>query len=346
MLSGTGGGGNARAGAGADGFWVPAEGRPHELTFLQWPASLRVYGSRSELAPVQRKIAEIANTVAEFEPVILLADAAEHARARRLLSRDVTLWDVPTEDLWCRDSGPIVAIDGAGRRSLRHIQFNGWGGKQHHPRDGEIALRVAERLGIPRYDAGLVGEGGGVEQDGYGRLMAHESSWVNPNRNPGLTRGEIEARLLAAYGAEEMTWAPGLIGQDITDDHIDALARFTAPGRVLLAMDDPTEPGDPFAASAARTLAALEADGLEVETIPAPRRPRVMSPDFIASYVNYYVCNGGLIASEFGDPETDAIARDALARHHPDREVVMLETDALGWLGGGIHCATHELPVA
>ena len=151
------------------------------------------------------------------------------------------LWDIPTDDLWARDSGPSFVVDGKGGLALTQFNFNGWGGKQTHGNDGKIAARVAERLGLPVFDAGLVGEAGGVETDGHGTLIAHESTWVNPNRNKG-TKAEVEAMLLDTMGAQKMIWAPGIKGADITDYHIDALARFVKPGQVLIQMGEEVDP--------------------------------------------------------------------------------------------------------
>lgn len=326
------------------GFFVPAEEAPHQRTFMQWPVSREVHRDHVFLGMAQQTIADIANAISDFEPVTMLASSGNHALARRLLSDAVELWDVPTEDLWCRDAGPIFVVNGQGKRAVRHIQFNGWGNKQVHAHDGQIAERVAERLGLELLPSGLVGEAGGVEQDGHGRLMAHSSSWVNGNRNPDLTREEIERRLLAAYGAREMIWSDGVWGEDITDYHIDSLARFTGPGRVLINLPDSPDDTDPFHMAALDTHDALVAAGMNVDVIPEPNERRVSAIDFVASYANYYVCNGAVIASQFGDEESDAIARDALRRHYPGREIVMLNTDPLGEMGGGIHCATKEMP--
>ena len=332
------------AGAGGQGFFVPPEEAPHQRTFMQWPVNRRVHPDPVFLERTQKTIAAIANTIAEFEPVTMLAAAADHARARRWLSESVALWDVPTDDLWCRDAGPIFVVDGAGALAVRHIQFNGWGRKQSHKRDARIAGAVADRLGLPLLPSGLFGEAGGVEQDGHGLLMAHESSWVIDNRNPGLTRAEVEARLLAAYGAERMIWSEGVRGMDITDYHIDSLARFTGPGRVLINLPDDPDPQDPFHHAALDTHDTLVAAGLEIDVIPEPEERRVDDVDFVASYANYYACNGGIIAAEFGDDEADSLAVDALSRHYPDREIVTLNVDPLGEMGGGIHCATQQMP--
>ena len=330
--------------ASPNGFHVPPEEAPHERTFMQWPVSRKVYDDAVFLEMTQKTIAEIANTISEFEPVVLLAAREDHARARRLLSASVELWDVPTEDLWCRDAGPLFAINGSGELAVSHIQFNGWGNKQASRKDSLIAETVAERLGLALLPSGLKGEAGGVEQDGHGLLLAHESSWVNDNRNPGLTRDEIGERLLAAYGAQRIIWAEGVWGEDITDYHIDSLARFTGPGRVLINLPDKPRRQDPFHQAALQTHDILLEAGLQVEVIPEPRKRRVRNPDFVASYANYYVCNGAVICAHFGDPETDATAFNALASHYPGREVVSLNVDMLGVLGGGIHCATQQMP--
>ncbi|MEM9715639.1 MAG: agmatine deiminase family protein [Pseudomonadota bacterium] len=336
----------ASGSAAGSGFYVPPEEDPHELTFMQWPVDLRVYGSRRFLRRTQQVIADVANTVSEFEPVIMLM-AAEHVEdARRHLSSDVEIWDIPTDDLWCRDAGPIFAVNGSGDLAVTHIQFNGWGRKQATPNDNQIAARVAARLGVPLMDTGLVGEGGSTEQSGHGTLIAHESSWVNDNRNPGKSRDDIERLLLQAYGARRMVWAPGVWGEDITDYHIDSLARFTGPNRILMNLPDDPDPSDPFHAAALETHDILQAEGFEIEVIAEPVRRRVRSNDFVASYANYYACNGAIIAAEFGDPETDAIAVDALRRHYPGREIVTLNVDPLGELGGGIHCTTQQMPKA
>lgn len=337
------GGGRAFAG---DGFRVPPEEAPHEMTVMQWPVSRQVHDDAGFLDILQQTIADVANAIAAFEPVVLLAAAGHHAAARKRLASDVTLWDIPTEVLWARDSGPIVMRDSRGNRAVRHIRFNGWGNRQVHAADGGIAAAMAERLGMPLLASPLVGEAGGVEQDGHGLIIAHESSWVHDNRNPGKTRDEIGAALIDAYGADRLIWASGLRNEDITDYHIDSLARLTGPGRVLMNLPRDPDPEDPFHRAALETRDILRAAGMEIDIIPEPVRRRVDAVDFVASYANFYVCNGAVIAAEFGDRETDALAEEALRRHFPGREVVTLNADALGEVGGGIHCATHEVPAA
>lgn len=333
----------------AAGFRYPEETDPHERTFMQWPVNRQVYDDAAFLADLQATIADVANMIAEFEPLVMLAAAEHHAVIRKLISGTIELWDIPTDDLWCRDSGPAFVVDGKGGLAVTQFNFNGWGNKQVHGDDGKIAARVAERLGLPVFDAGLVGEAGGVETDGHGTLIAHESTFINPNRNPG-PKAEIERMLLETMGADKMIWAPGIRGADITDYHIDALARFVAPGLVLIQMGDTVDPGDPWSVTAFEThdilAEATDAEGrtLELVVLPEPADIRVDSPDFVSSYVNYYVCNGAVIAAEFGDGATDEEAAARLADLYPGREIVTLNIDAVGEVGGGIHCATHEQP--
>ena len=343
------GGGATRPRAASDRFWVPEESDPHQRTFMQWPVHRQVYRDAVFLEMLQAAIAELTNTIAAFEPVVMLMDQAYAPRARRFLSDAVDIWDVPTDDLWCRDSGPLFVRNAAGALALRHLNFNGWGGKQPHANDAKVARRIAERLDLPLLDNGLVGEAGGVETDGDGTLIAHESSWVNDNRNAG-TRAEIEALLLDAYGADKMIWAPGIRGADITDYHIDALARFIAPGRILMQLPEAVDPADPWSAAAFKThdllASARDARGnvFDITVLPEPTDIRVADAEFVASYVNYYVCNGAVIAAEFGDRYADDNARAMLARHYPEREIVMLSVDPIGEVGGGIHCATQQQP--
>ena len=341
--------GFAAGAAGAAGFHTPEEGAPHERTFLQWPVSRQVYDDADFLADLQGTVADIANAVAAFEPVVMLMGASQKAKARRLLTASVEIWDIPTDDLWCRDSGPSFVVDDKGGLAVTQFNFNGWGNKQVHPNDGKIAERVAMHLGLPVFDAGLVGEAGGVESDGQGTLIAHESSWINRNRNPG-GKAAIEHMLLETLGAAKVIWAPGIVGADITDYHIDALARFARPGVVVIQMGDAVDPADPWSVAAFQTHDVLAATtdatgaGLRLVILPEPMQPRVDSADFVASYVNYYVCNGAVIAAEFGDAEADAKAQAILADLYPGREIVTLNVDRVGEVGGGIHCATHEQP--
>lgn len=334
------------------GFRMPLESDRHARTFMQWPSHAAIYGGRKELEAVRSSIALIAATIARFEPLVMLARPDLLMAVQQTLGAHVEVWPIETEDLWCRDSGPTFVRSADGALAISELNFNGWGNKQPHADDQRIARRVAEKLGLRVFDNGIVGEGGGVETDGAGTLLAHESSWVNPNRNR-RTRAEIEGLLLEALGAERMIWAPGVKGADITDYHIDALARFVKPGQVLIQLPRKKSTSDPWSVSAFETYEILkrakDASGRSLDIVvipePDPEEIRSLSDDFVSSYVNYYVCNGAVIGAEFGDDKADATAKEILQRLYPGRDVVSLAIDPIGEAGGGIHCATQQQPV-
>ncbi len=341
----------AKGSAMAAGFKFPLESDPHVRTFMQWPARKSIYGNQDDLDAVREKIALIANAIAKFEPVVMLARPEQIEDAQTQLNANIALWPIETEDLWARDSGPSFVLNAQGKLAQTEFNFNGWGNKQTHKDDGRIARRVAEKLGLDVFDNGIVGEGGGIEVDGTGTALAHASCWINSNRNSGDLK-QVERLLLDAVGAEKMIWAPGIKGADITDYHIDALARFVKPGQVLIQLPDKIDQNDPWSISAFETYKVLkkatDAQGrkLEIVVIPAPVDIRSQQDDFVSSYVNYYVCNGAVIGAEFGDDKADAKAADILAELYPNRRIVSLNVDAIGEAGGGIHCSTQQQPVS
>jgi agmatine deiminase len=331
-------------------YHMPLESDPHERTFMQWPVSVDVYGDRL-LKRVQSSVAEIAKAISKFEEVVLLVAPEHKAQAFGAVGGGVTIWDIATDDLWCRDSGPTFVRNGAGELAVSQIQFNGWGNKQTHQHDEKIAGLVAQRLGLPFHKTSLVGEQGGLEHDGAGLVLAHASSWVNPNRNFG-SKDEVGQKILDAIGGQKMLWAPGIVGADITDYHIDALARFVGPGKVLIQLPAKIDPDDPWSKSAYETLDVLRAattvDGkaLEIIVLPEPVDIRSAKKDFVASYVNYLVCNGAVICSQFGDKAADGGAKEMMQQLYHGREIVTLNTDPIGESGGGIHCSTQQQPKA
>ena len=333
----------------AAGFYFPIESAPHARTFMQWPSSVEIYGDQKTLREVQSSIADIANAIQKFEPVVLLAGPDQSAAARILLEKNVALWPVPTQDLWCRDAGPSFVINGKGQLAVTELNFNGWGNKQEHRDDSLVAENVVTRMGLSLFNSGVVGEGGGLETDGAGTLLAHASSWVNPNRNAG-THDQIGKLLLDSFGAEKIIWAPGVKGEDITDYHIDALARFVKPGQVVIQLPEQLDENDPWSTAAFETYdilkAATDANGrkLEIVVMPEPVNIRSTDENFVASYVNYYVCNGAVISAHFGDEVTDAKAATILKQLYPNREIIMLNVDPIGQAGGGIHCSTQQQP--
>ncbi len=351
VASMTGSSAFAAQSARAAGFRMPLESEPHLRTFMQWPGMKSIYGEQEDLDAVRKKIVLIANNIAKFEPVVMLARPEQIEDARTQFKTGVELWPMAVQDLWCRDSGPTFVVNAKGELATSELNFNGWGEKQAHADDARIARRVTEKLGLPIFDNAVKGEGGGVETDGAGTLLAHASSWVNRNRNAG-TPEEIASALREALGAGKMIWAPGVAGADITDYHIDALARFVKPGQVLIQLPDKIVDGDPWSAAAFETYEILkkatDAEGrkLDIVVIPDPVSIRSQSADFVSSYVNYYVCNGAVIGAEFGDGKADEQAARILGQLYPGRVIVSINVDAIGEAGGGIHCSTQQQPLA
>ena len=337
---------------GAGGWRMPAEETPHERTWMCWPSSSAVWGN--DLAAVQAAIARIARAIASFEPVTMIVRAEEATAVAALLGDDVDTLEGPVDDLWARDTLPNFLVrrgaSGATELAASHATFNGWGDKQIHAGDARLAAVVAEHLGIELFESGLVGEGGAIEVDGQGTVLAAESCWVNRNRNPGLGRDDVERALLRMLGAERMIWVDGLAGADITDGHIDTLARFANAAIIVIDRPAVDDPDDPWVAVAQRTAELISAtrssagEPYDVVEVVQPSTTRREGDDFLATYMNYYVCNGAVIAPEFGDEAGDAAAREVLASLFPGREIVLLDIDALAAGGGGIHCATQQQP--
>ena len=331
------------------GYFMPLESGPHLRTFMQWPALASIYGGKAKLEQVRKSIALIANTIGRFERVVVLVRPDQIIEAKKQLDAGVEVWPLAVEDLWCRDSGPSFLLNKEGELAVSELNFNGWGNKQVHRDDGAIAKHIADKLKLPVFSNPVIGEGGGVETDGAGTLLAHASSWVNRNRNKG-SQGEIGTALTEALGAEKIIWAPGVAGEDITDYHIDALARFVKPGQVLIQLPDKITDDDPWSAAAFETYDVLkqasDASGrkLEIVVMRDPVDIRSSADDFVSSYVNYYVCNGAVIMPEFGDDKADEEAASIVRQLYLDRKIVSLNIDPIGEAGGGIHCATQQQP--
>ena len=331
---------------------VPAEEVLHIRCWMAWPSSLAIWGSRL-LPKIQADIATVAKTIAKYEPVTMCADGADaDAAAQAACGPTVTvISSIPVNDCWMRDSGPIFRVNDEGGRNAVGLNFNGWGNKQISNKDKFVAQKVAANVGVRLQAATFVSEGGAIECDGDGTLIATESSIINPNRNPGKSKAQLEAAMRSAYGAQKVLWVPGLVGQDITDDHIDATSRFVRPGVVLVQLAPPYR-HDIWAQDALDQYqilsASTDAKGrpLQVVTIEGPDTTRVQSPDFLDSYVNYYPANGAIITAQFGDIVKDAAAKATLESLFPRRVVEQLNVDNLHSGGGGVHCVTQQEPVA
>lgn len=326
----------------------PAEWEAHSRTVMSWPNS-QVWAQDTRF--VRDDIANLARTLADFEPVLLMASPDEAEDAARRCGDLVEVAAMPVDDLWARDTVPVFieTVDGVAGVDFN---FNGWGDKQTHANDGKVAARILRELGIPRIDTHLVAEGGSFETDGEGTLLITESSIVNQNRNPGMSRDQVERELRSLLAIEKVIWCDGVVGEDITDAHIDSLARFVAPGVVLLDVPGPGAPEDVWSRSSEQARGVLtreqDARGRSFEVIELPQpdfsKIRGTSDDFLASYVNFFVGNEIVLVPEFGDRRADRRARGILGEHFPDRDVVAVRIDEIASGGGGIHCATHDIP--
>ncbi|MFD8756096.1 agmatine deiminase family protein [Kitasatospora sp. NPDC059577] len=333
----------------AAGRAMPAESAPHTRTFMAWPALEEVWGD--QLPGVRQDIAGLARVVAGFEPVVLLARPDQADEARQACGSSVEVLDLMVDDLWARDTGPTFVTGPQGLAGV-DFDFNGWGNKQTHANDSQVARNVLAHYGITRIQAPVTGEGGGIEVDGEGTLMATESSWVNDNRNPGKSRDRIEASFKELLGVEKVIWFRGVAGQDITDCHVDALARFAEPGTVVLHRPAADTPPDVWTTASAQALqvlgSATDAKGrtLKVVDLPEPDFDLIQGAgkNFLATYINYYVCNGGVIVPRFGDQAADDRAAGIIGDLHPGRKVTQVDINHIASGGGGIHCATQQQP--
>ncbi|GEB56035.1 agmatine deiminase family protein [Streptomyces gardneri] len=341
---------------------VPGEDAPHKRTWMAWPSSSTIWGSL--LSKIQADIAKLAKEVAKYEPVIMCADGSSAAsQARAACGSTVTvISSIPVSDCWMRDTGPLFRVDGAGGLDSFGLNFNAWGENattfyglpySAYSKDRVLAGRVAAYSGVGFSKSSVVGEGGGIEYDGDGTLMATESCWLNSNRNPGKSRSQVEAELLARFGATKMIWLPGVTGYDVTDGHIDGTARYIKPGVVMVQLAGDVRP-DVWTANAQAMYNVLsnatDARGrrLQVLTIEGPDTlPRIPSgkrADFLSSYMNWTVTNSAIITTQFGDTAKDAAAKAAISAAY-GRPVVQLNLDNLyGNGGGGAHCVTMQEP--
>ncbi len=335
----------------SQGWHVPADHRAHSQTWMAWPARKDIWGN--VLGRLRSDVARVARAIRNYEPVFMVARPDQALAAAAACGAGVEIVQLVNDDLWMRDMGPVFLVNDDGGLAGLDLNFNGWGHKQVHHNDAKLASELLSLLGVQRFVAPFVSEGGALEVDGEGTVMATESSIINGNRNPGQTKAQLTRELLAYLGARKMIWIPGLKGHDITDDHIDGLARFAS--RVKVVVDQPADPRatDVWAKSERQALRILRHStdahhrplacliSRESSTIP----PGENKNTFVNVYVNWYVCNGAVMVPAFDDRHADATAK-ALARElYPGRDVVQLRIDTLAAGGGGIHCATQQQPL-
>ena len=329
---------------------MPGEWDLHRRTWMCWPTRLACFGTEENLLRAKQAYARVARAIAAFEPVVMVARASEAAEAKLATGGKVEIVDLPIDDSWARDFGPTFLKSTRGRVSGIQWRFNGWG-RKYAPcsNDSAFARRVLELIGVSAYEAPLVCEGGAIHSDGQGTILTTEQCLLNPNRNPDMNAADVERCLAAYLGARKVIWLGSGFADSETDGHIDNIACFAGPGRVILGVPaHKNHPDSPAVAEAARCLkGARDAEGrfLQVIDLPQPKRPPLgLNGQFLpASYVNFYLANGAVIMPAFDDPN-DERARAILADCFPGRDIMQIDALDIVRGGGGIHCVTQQEP--
>lgn len=352
----------------ADGYHMPAEFEAHSGCWIAWPE--RPDNWRLGAKPAQRAYAAVAEAINVCEPVTVAVSDGQFEHCRSMLSTSIRIVEISTDDAWMRDMGPTFVINDSGGRRGVDWHFNAWGGLDGGlyslwDRDERAARKVLEIERAERYRPSIVLEGGSIEVDGEGTVMATEECLLNPNRNPELTREQIEKVIFDHLGAEKMIWLGLGVCNDETDGHVDNLACFVRPGVVLLTWsDDETDPQHAISRDAQERLeAATDARGRAIEVIRLPSPgpitisedeadgvdalagslPRRAGDRMAASYVNFYIASERIVFPLL-DERYDETAAEVLRTCFPDREVVGVHAREILLGGGNIHCITQQVP--
>jgi agmatine deiminase len=336
---------------------MPAETAPHDRTWMAFPAEGPTLGeTASERGEGYATWTAVAHAVAEFEPVTMIVDPAEVARARRMLSSSIDIVEAPVDEFWMRDSGPTFVIDDERPGVLGAVDwiFNGWGAPAwaQWQKAAQHARIIAGAVGAELVSSTLVNEGGGIHVDGEGTVLLTDTVQLDPRRNPYADKARVEAEMARTLGATKAVWLPRGLTRDYddfgTNGHVDIVATIVSPGRLLL--HEQQNPEHPDHAVTRRLRAHLEqqtdAAGrrFEIVDLPAPATLRDDEGFVDWSYVNHLVTNDGVVACGFGDEQADAAARAILADVYPGRRVVTVDARPLFDRGGGIHCITQQQP--
>lgn len=337
---------------------MPPEWAPHRGTWLSWPHRESSWPGKFE--PIPGVFAEIVRQLAPHEEVHINvagpemeADVRSVLRHRQVETSNVFFHHNPTNDAWCRDHGPIFlqrTVNDVPEQAIVDWGYNAWGGKYPpFDLDDVIPTRIGAELGIPVFHPGIVMEGGSIDVNGCGTLLTTESCLLNPNRNPELSREEIEGYLRDYLGVRQILWLGDGIAGDDTDGHVDDLARFTDPRTVVTVVEE--DPADenyaPLADNLRRLQGMTDQDGrpLRIVTLPMPRPLWHDGQRLPASYANFYIANGVVLLPAY-DPPRDEIARRTLQGLFPDRRVIPIDCTDLVWGLGAVHCVTQQWPAA
>lgn len=318
----------------------PAEWAPHEAVWIGFPSHADLW--EGDLEPAREEVAAFARIVhadGKGEEVRLIAADQTSTEAARKRAPFATVIQEPFGDIWLRDTGPII-LAGRGERRAARFRFNGWGGKYELAGDDTIGARLAETIDLECAEHDWVLEGGAIDVDGTGLAVTTEQCLLNPNRNPGMAKIEVERRLREDLGIERLLWLGDGLLSDHTDGHVDNLARFVAEG--MLAIPTPAD-NDPNAAVYEDAHLRAAAFGLEVAPLPSPGRVERDGEIIPASYMNFYIGNAA-VAVPLYDAANDAKAIEAIATLFPDRHVEGYRADHILTGGGSFHCISQQVP--
>jgi len=335
---------------------MPAETSPQERIWMAFPTGGYTLGDTEEEAHAARSVwAAVANAAVQFEPVTVVVTPDDVGTAARYLDPAVEVLTADLNDAWMRDIGPTFVLDGEGRLGAVDWVFNGWGGQDwaRWDKDSLIGAEVAGRSGARHIASAMVNEGGGIHVDGEGTVLVTETVQLDPGRNPGLSRADVEAELARTIGATQVIWLPRGLTRDSerfgTRGHVDIVAAIPSPGTLLVhSQQDPAHPDFEVSRriisflSTTRDAAGREWNIIEV---PAPATLSDCEGFVDYSYINHLVVNGGVIACTFSDPNDEKALR-ILADAYPGRRIVGIDARELFARGGGIHCITQQQPAA
>jgi len=326
------------------GLFMPGEWEKHTCCWMAWPARVDLWPN---IEATKKAYADVANTIAEFEPVNLLVLPSMLDDARAYLSKNVEIIEMSIDDSWTRDSGPNFLINDSGLLAGSTWEFNAWGDKfRPYDQDALMGSRILDWVGVDEYTSTMIAEGGGITVDGEGTVITTESCFPNKNRNPHLTKKEIESELCRTLGASKVIWIPGDPDETGTDGHIDGIAAFIEPGRILVEISP--DSSDPHYRVGQNNVKALknikDAKGrtLEIDFIYEGDYS-VLEFDECRSYINSYLANGAVIVPGYNH-ERDLLAVETYQKIYPDREVVQIQISDIAIGGGGIHCITQQQP--
>ncbi len=337
------------------GYSMPAEWHPHQRSLVSWPVKESMcHPEDSE--QVKTWYLNLILAISEFEPVAVIVNPGEQPSIAELIHHyetrhQIEILSIAHNDAWIRDNGPTIVMAQNGGVAGINWSFNAWGGKyEPWDLDDAVAPSILMHYAIQRLDAPLVMEGGSIHTDGDGTLLTTEACLLNPNRNPKLSKEDIEKHLIHFLGVSKVIWLKHGLAGDETDGHVDNIACFAAPGKVLMQICD--DPADENTAITRENLAILEhttdAKGRPIEVIPIQQPPRQdrYGKRLTLSYLNFYFVNGGIILPVFGGTasETDQQAIGILSSLYPDRIVRPIDGMPIIAEGGNVHCTTQQMP--